>query len=413
MRGRRRRAGRRRRPRSRWPRAGRDVVRRRQGDVPARQVLRRRPDHAGPARARARSASTRPTVPTGTSSTPPWLRSPSGREVCVPLPHGAGHVRRRRAAAASSTPRWSTWPRGRGRRCARATAFDGARRADADHVDLEVDGLGTVARPLRDRRRRDVVPDPQGARAGRARLPAASGTPSASTLGDVTGPAAERLYVWFDADLLPGYVWSFPLPDGRANIGFGVLRDGEPQGAGHEGDCGPSCSIGRTSSRRSVPGPSSRTGTPRGRSRPASTDAALTDGRVLFVGDAAAATDVMTGEGIGQALLTGRLAAEAIIAAGARSPTWSPRRYETEVRHAPGRRPPHVGACSAGCSPTGAVPAARSGRRRQRRLGPSQLRPVDVRGRTAGDPHHAAPLAPPLPAPPRRLPSRSVCAAGT
>jgi flavin-dependent dehydrogenase len=34
----------------------------------------------------------------------------------------------------------------------------------------------------------------------------------------------------------------------------------------------------------------------------------------LFVGDAAAATDPMTGEGIGQALLTGRWAAEAIIA---------------------------------------------------------------------------------------------------
>ena len=35
---------------------------------------------------------------------------------------------------------------------------------------------------------------------------------------------------------------------------------------------------------------------------------------MLFTGDAAAATDVMTGEGIGQALLTGRLAAHAIVA---------------------------------------------------------------------------------------------------
>jgi flavin-dependent dehydrogenase len=33
----------------------------------------------------------------------------------------------------------------------------------------------------------------------------------------------------------------------------------------------------------------------------------------MFVGDAAAATDPMTGEGIGQALLTGRLAAAAVI----------------------------------------------------------------------------------------------------
>ena len=42
---------------------------------------------------------------------------------------------------------------------------------------------------------------------------------------NVTGSAADRLWVWFDADLLPGYAWSFPLPGGRANVGFGVARD--------------------------------------------------------------------------------------------------------------------------------------------------------------------------------------------
>jgi flavin-dependent dehydrogenase len=48
---------------------------------------------------------------------------------------------------------------------------------------------------------------------------------------------------------------------------------------------------------------------------PARIDSAvLSYGRVLFVGDAAGATDVMTGEGIGQALLTGRLAGEAVVA---------------------------------------------------------------------------------------------------
>ena len=54
---------------------------------------------------------------------------------------------------------------------------------------------------------------------------------------------------------------------------------------------------------------------------------------MLFVGDAAAATDVMTGEGIGQALLTGRVAAEAIIAAGATRPADAGALYEQEVRH--------------------------------------------------------------------------------
>jgi flavin-dependent dehydrogenase len=45
-------------------------------------------------------------------------------------------------------------------------------------------------------------------------------------------------------------------------------------------------------------------------------DAVLTAGRTLFVGDAAMATDPLTGEGIGQALLTGVLAARAIVDEG-------------------------------------------------------------------------------------------------
>ena len=50
----------------------------------------------------------------------------------------------------------------------------------------------------------------------------------------------------------------------------------------------------------------------------------------LATGDAAAATDVLTGEGIGQALLTGRLAAEAIIAGGTTSAVTAS--YEQAVR---------------------------------------------------------------------------------
>jgi flavin-dependent dehydrogenase len=59
----------------------------------------------------------------------------------------------------------------------------------------------------------------------------------------------------------------------------------------------------------------------------------LTHQRVLFVGDAAAATDVMTGEGIGQALLTGRLAAEAIEQGGALQPRLVADEYEALVRN--------------------------------------------------------------------------------
>jgi flavin-dependent dehydrogenase len=55
-------------------------------------------------------------------------------------------------------------------------------------------------------------------------------------------------------------------------------------------------------------------------------------GRVLFVGDAARATDPMTGEGIGQALDTGVLAATAVLRAGHDRPDVAAGTYEREVR---------------------------------------------------------------------------------
>ncbi len=45
------------------------------------------------------------------------------------------------------------------------------------------------------------------------------------------------------------------------------------------------------------------------------------------------ASDTMTGEGIGQAVLTARLAAEAILAAGALAPDTVADRYRSTVRH--------------------------------------------------------------------------------
>jgi len=136
--------------------------------------------------------------------------------------------------------------------------------------------------------------------------------------------------VWFDADLVPGYAWSFPLPDGRVNIGFGLLRDGvrkvqdmktlwpELLQRDHIRDAlGPDAQLQGRHTAWPIP---------------ARIDAAtLTAGRVLFVGDAAAATDALTGEGIGQALLTGRLAAEAIVAAGALQPEGAAEGYERHI----------------------------------------------------------------------------------
>jgi flavin-dependent dehydrogenase len=102
----------------------------------------------------------------------------------------------------------------------------------------------------------------------------------------------------------------FPLPGGRANVGFGVLRsDGrsgrELKDLWH-----------RVLARPSVAS-ILRDATPEHSVRawpiPTSYDPdRLTFGRVLFTGDAASVVDPMTGEGIAQALETGMLAARAI-----------------------------------------------------------------------------------------------------
>ena len=150
------------------------------------------------------------------------------------------------------------------------------------------------------------------------------------------GPKARDLWVWFEADLVPGYVWSFPLPDGRANVGFGIQRGGKV--ATKEMKALWPDILARPHIAE-VLGPDAR---PEDRHQawpiPARVDdVPLTAGRVLWVGDAAAATDPMTGEGIGQALLTGMLAARAILerspaVAGAGSP--SPVRGSTPVEAA-------------------------------------------------------------------------------
>jgi geranylgeranyl reductase family protein len=128
---------------------------------------------------------------------------------------------------------------------------------------------------------------------------------------DVGDRAATELHVRFEADLLPGYFWSFPLEGRRANIGFGLQRGGKVP----VGDMRPLWEeLLRRPAIRDLLGPDA---TPEGPHRawpiPARIDTSVkATRRTLFVGDAVGACDVMTGEGIGQALLTGVRAAEAI-----------------------------------------------------------------------------------------------------
>ena len=147
------------------------------------------------------------------------------------------------------------------------------------------------------------------------------------------GPDASQLWVWFEADMAPGYAWSFPLPGGTANVGYGVLRrPGEPPGGlrGQRIDLLARPHIAAVLGPDAAPvGPWKAWPIPAG-----ITETALTGlgGRVLFVGDAARACDPMTGEGIAQALETAQLAARAVNGAGPWRPAEAAVRYRRQIR---------------------------------------------------------------------------------
>jgi geranylgeranyl reductase family protein len=268
-----------------------------------------------------------------------WLRSPSGREVRVPLPSGVDGM------FAATTPRREldaalvALAERDGAELREGWAID-AIDQDGDHVDTTFrvtasDAGEGVALTVRSR----FVIAADGMWSPTRKL---LGLSESGYLGEwhafrqyarnVTGPARERLYVWFEPDLLPGYMWSFPLPDGRVNIGFGIQRDGERRVQDMKdlwadllqrphvvAALGPAVELEDRHTAWPIPAGIDR--------------ATLTADRTLFVGDAARATDTMTGEGIGQAVLTGRLAAEALLAAGALEPHVARAHYEHAVRH--------------------------------------------------------------------------------
>lgn len=267
-------------------------------------------------------------VPSWHTVSEAWLRSPSGREICLTMPDGG--------IFAATTPR-----RELDAALVRLAVDAGADvreghafvdvEVSADRVVANVEGFGAItARYL-------IAADGMWSPVRKA-----LGLAEPGYLGEwhafrqyatgVTGPAADRLYVWFEPDFLPGYAWSFPLPDGRVNLGFGVLRDGQRTGKSMNAEW---AGLIERPHIRATLGPDAEledrvTAWP----IPAGVDrAVLSSGRVLFVGDAARVTDVMTGEGIGQAVLTGRLAAEAIDAGGALAPGGVCDAYERAVRH--------------------------------------------------------------------------------
>jgi geranylgeranyl reductase family protein len=145
-----------------------------------------------------------------------------------------------------------------------------------------------------------------------------------------TSPDARKLWVWFEPDMIPGYAWSFPLPDGTVNVGYGVIKGANPALKGQCIDWTERPHIAAVLGPDATPaGPWRAWPIP---TRVGRSSLAGLGGRVLIAGDAAGACDPMTGEGIAQALETGEEAARAIAAAGPQRPADAAARYRRVVQ---------------------------------------------------------------------------------
>ncbi len=127
---------------------------------------------------------------------------------------------------------------------------------------------------------------------------------------NVDFPEGQRIELHFYKELLPGYFWIFPLPNNQANVGLGILSSVvskkrlnlksklEEVIANHP----------HLSSRFKNATPLEE---PKGFGLPIGSKKRVISGdRFLLLGDAASLIDPFTGEGIGNAIRSGRLAAE-------------------------------------------------------------------------------------------------------
>lgn len=138
--------------------------------------------------------------------------------------------------------------------------------------------------------------------------------------------------------IYPGYGWLFPGAQGRANVGIGMGLGPRRRPGPLRDDLDRFCSRLRAAgdlSPQARPGPV--TG---GWLRMGGAGTAPADGRVLLVGDAAGLVNPLQGEGIAPAMVSARLAAEAVLA----GPALAGRRYTESLAAAFGGYFP--GACA-------------------------------------------------------------------
>jgi menaquinone-9 beta-reductase len=136
----------------------------------------------------------------------------------------------------------------------------------------------------------------------------------------------DALVIEFARGPYPAYAWSFPLPGGGANVGYGVF---DKRGSGTRAEL-------VAALRAVLPGQEPDPATVRGHHLPLSSGPRHhPDGRVLLVGDAAALVNPLTGEGIFDALASGVLAGRAaLLGAGAGAAHRAAMRRTFERHHA-------------------------------------------------------------------------------
>ncbi|WP_028295689.1 NAD(P)/FAD-dependent oxidoreductase [Olivibacter sitiensis] len=131
----------------------------------------------------------------------------------------------------------------------------------------------------------------------------------------IDNPAPDKLIeLHFVKDILPGYLWIFPLPNGGANVGLGIDPSGQKSDQPlrevfqHQIEQHPLFS--ERFRHAQLVGPI------KGWSLPVhATIKEFCADRVLYTGDAAQLVNPLTGEGLGQAILSGYMAAEAVVKA--------------------------------------------------------------------------------------------------
>jgi geranylgeranyl reductase family protein len=138
--------------------------------------------------------------------------------------------------------------------------------------------------------------------------------------------------IYFLKDILPGYLWIFHLADGKANIGVGMLATAISE---KKIDFKKKFEeLLSTEPLKTRLANASREGGVKGHTLPLGfNNREISGNRFLLTGDAAALIDPLTGEGVGNAIRSGRVAAEHIVECF-KTNNFSPqfnKAYDTEI----------------------------------------------------------------------------------